>query len=198
MADKYTLKGGEDRAQFAPHPDGQHPMVCVDFLDLGERVRTFPGTAPKLTYSIALVFASGEVNEAGRLHEVSKEFTASMHEKASLRKFLEEWRGKSYTKEQLKQGIPADKLVGVSCLCTVEHKTSEAGRTYANLRGIAPLPKQIPAPVVTGYTRAPFWEERKKKYAEEAARFHADHTRPTDDDSEWEQLPASDDEGVPF
>lgn len=194
MSDKFLLRGGEDRAQFAPHPDGQHAMVCVDFLDLGERVRTFPGSPPKLTYSIALVFCSGETNEAGRLHEVSKEFTASMHEKASLRKFLEEWRGKSYTKEQLKDGIPADKLCGVPCLITVEHKVSEAGRTYANIRGITPLPKQIPAPTISGYQRAPFWEERKKRYAQEAAQFHAQHAV----EGDWESIPTGDSDDAPF
>ena len=131
MADPYVLKN-EGGAQFSPHPEGQYPAVCVDFLDLGERVKTFPGSEPKLTYCIALVFQSGEKNEAGRLHEVSAEFTASMHEKSSLRKLLEDWRGKTYTKEEVTQGIPADKLVGKSCLLTVEHKTSVGDA--ANLR----------------------------------------------------------------
>lgn len=175
MADPYVLKN-EGGVQFSPHPDGQTPAACVDFLDLGNRVKTFPGSEPKLVYCVALVFASGELNEAGRLHEVSKEFTASMHEKASLRKFLEDWRGKTYTKEEVAQGIPADKLVGKTCLLTVEHKESARGRTYASIRGIAPLPKQIPAPTFTGYVRAPFWEERKKAYATEASQFERDHT----------------------
>lgn len=197
MADKFTLTDS-GKTQFSPHPEGQFAALCVDFLDLGERVKVFPGSPPKLVYCVGLVFASGEMNETGRLHEVSKEFTASMHEKASLRKFLEDWRGKTYTKDDLKAGIPADKLAGKSCLLTVEHKTSAAGRTYASIRGVAPLPKQMVAQLDAEYTRAPFWDERKKSYASEAAAFHVEHDIT---DPDFESVPAAladDDDSLPF
>lgn len=179
MADAFLLKN-DSGPSIPPHSEGQFPSVCVDFLDLGNRVKQFPGSPPKLTYCIAVSFQSGEKDAQGRMLTVNAEFTASMHEKASLRKFLEDWRGKTYTKEEVAQGIPADKLVGRPCLLTVEHKVSGGGRTYAKIRGIAPLPKQIPAPVLPAYERPAFWDERKKAYATEAAQFERDHAPHSD------------------
>lgn len=171
MADKLTLKGGEDQ-KFAPHPEGQYAAVCVDFLDLGPKVEQYGDEPAKLTYKVALVYHTGEMN-GDKPYEVSVEVTASMHEKATLRKLLEDWRGKSYTEDELRHGIPADKLAGVPCLLTVEHKKSGKGRLYAKIRGINPLPKGMPKPELPKYERAAFWEERKAEYAAGAKAFKA-------------------------
>lgn len=172
MADKFTLKGGDNDAKFKPHPEGQFAAQCRDFLDLGEKVSTYPGKPPKLVYKVGLVFETGEVNEeAGHPYQVQTEFTASMYETANLRQFLENWRGKSYTEEELKKGIPADRLAGQWALISIEHKTTAKGRTFANIKSISPLPKQMPRPELGEYTRAPYWDEKKKAYAEEAAKF---------------------------
>lgn len=202
MADKFTLKD-DAKSQFSPHPEGQFPAVCVDFIDLGEKVEQFEDNPAKLVYKVALVWQTGEANEAGRLHEVSAEFTASMGDRANLRKVLEDWRGKSYSKDELKAGIPADKLVGRACLLTVEHKDSRAGRTYAKVRGIAPLPKGLAKPEVPEYTRPEFWAERKREYAEGAAKFRKATTHAAvvaDHDSDWENVPPAveTDDGLPF
>lgn len=193
MADSFMLKN-DGGSQFSPHPEGQYPAVCVDFLDLGNRVKSYPGAEPKLAYCVALVFQTGEQNEGGRLHEVSAEFTASMHEKASLRKLLEDWRGKTYTKDEVKQGIPADKLVGRPCLLTVEHKESGSGRVYAKIRGIGPLPKAMTTPTLPKYERPQFWTERKTAYKAEAEKFERDHGLHKD----FESVPPPDDSDLPW
>jgi hypothetical protein len=94
---------------FAPHPEGGFPMVCVDTIDLGEKVEQFPGSPAKIVHKCAVVFQSGEKNEEGRLFDLSAEYTVSMYETAALRKLLEAWRGKAYTEEQAKQGVPVHK-----------------------------------------------------------------------------------------
>jgi hypothetical protein len=155
---------------FAPHPEGGFPMVCVDTIDLGEKVEQFPGSPAKIVHKCAVVFQSGEKNEEGRLFDLSAEYTVSMYETAALRKLLEAWRGKAYTEEQAKQGVPVHKLVGQAALIQVTHKTSGKGRTYAKVGSIMPLPKGMSAPTLPAYTRADFWAERKAEYAAEVAK----------------------------
>lgn len=195
MADEVNaINGG---GKFTPHPEGQYAAVCVDVVAMGDKVDAFPGSPPKISAKCALVFRSGERNDTGEDIDISAEFTVSMYETAALRKFLESWRGKSYTEEQAKQGVPVHKLVSVGALLSVEHKKSAAGRTYAKIKSISPLPKQMTAPELTGYERAPFWADRKKAYAEEVAKFRQQAMASSHDDY---QDPGSDDvdDELPF
>jgi hypothetical protein len=80
--------------------------------------------------------------ETGKPFEISERFTVSMGEKANLRKFLGQWRGKTYTNAEAEEGAPLHKLEGVNALVQIGHNTSEAtGKTYANIISIMPLPK---------------------------------------------------------
>lgn len=163
----------ESSVQFSPHPEGQYPMVCVDVIDMGERVKSFVGKDPYVAHEVSLVFQSGEVNEAGRVHEVTQDFTLTMGKKGNLRPFLESWRGKSYTEAEAREGVPLHKLVGKPALVSVEHKTSaNTGRTRAAIRSISPLPKGLPAPTLPEYSRPSFFLERIAKYQAEVAEFN--------------------------
>lgn len=80
---------------------------------------------------------------------ITKSYTVSLHEKASLRKDLSAWRGRDFTEEEAK-AFDISKLVGVYCMLNVT--TSETnGKTYSNVAGITPLPGALknskPAPV---------------------------------------------------
>lgn len=80
---------------------------------------------------------------------ISKSYTVSLHEKASLRKDLAAWRGKDFTDEEAK-AFDVSKLVGAYCMVNVT--TSETnGKTYSNIAGLTPLPGALknakPAPV---------------------------------------------------
>src|SRR3990167_7699733 len=90
---------------FEPHSEGQFSMICVDVVNLGTNVEQFPGSDPREVDKVALVFASGETQGVeNELTLVTVEMTNSMNEKANLRKFLESWRGKSYTAQQAEAG----------------------------------------------------------------------------------------------
>ncbi len=185
MPDQITATASD--AKFAPHPEGQYAARCVDVVDLGEKVEQYPGFPQRLSHKCMLIFRTGEVNaETQEDIDIAKEFTVSMGEKANLRKFLEDWRGKSYTPVQVEQGVPLHKLTGQAALITVEHKTSQKGRTYANVKGITPLPPQmaVAAPSADGYTRAEYIEERKKAYAQESKAFRKAAMAPAPDESD--------------
>lgn len=194
MPDQITAK--DQGAKFVPHPEGQFGAVCVDLINLGERVEQYQKQPARVVSKCAIVFASGERAENGDLHTVSAEFTVSMNEKAGLRQLLEAWRGRSYREEEAKAGVPLHKLCGHAALMSVEHKTSGAGRTYAKIRTISPLPKGMEAPDVAEYQRAEFWEKRRTDYAEEVARFRSQSAAPShDEDFETDQ---GEDDDLPF
>lgn len=198
MADKITIKH-EGSTGFAPAPEGQYVAVCVDVIDLGDKVEQYQTNPPKLVHKVALVFQIAADNpDTGKPYEPYVEFTLSFNEKAGLRKFLERWRGRAYKETEAAQGVPLHKLDGKPCLLTLEHKTSQAGRVYAKVNNVSPLPNGLTAITPSGYTRADFWTTRKGEYADEAARFRAANSpRPTGLPADFERVD-DDDDGVPF
>jgi hypothetical protein len=78
---------------------------------------------------------------------VSKEFTLSLSANANLKKFLEGWRAKQFTAEELKQFDLAS-LLGVACLLTIVHKESrtQQGKVFADIQAASKLPKGMKCP----------------------------------------------------
>lgn len=162
----HIVAKNEGGAQFTPHPEGQFAARCVDVIDLGEKVEQYGDNPAKLSHKVALVFRTGEKNEKGEPIDIAKEFTLSMFELANLRKFLEAWRGKTFTDAEVDEGAPLHKLCGVTALLTVEHKTSKGGRTYANISSAVKLPKVMEpgAPIGDDYERPAYLIDRKAEY----------------------------------
>lgn len=196
MSDPITARGSESK--FKPHPDGQFVGQCVDTVDLGEHVHTFAGDESYLEHRCAMVFRTGEVNaETGDYIDVNKEFTVSMGDRANLRKFLEQWRGRPYTAEQIKAGVPLDKLTGNHALLTIAQKPNKAGtRIYAEITACVGIPKQMASSTTDypNYTRAEFWATRKAEYAADVVKFRsAAGALPAE-----EEVPPPDDDDLPF
>ena len=198
MSDTITARGSESK--FKAHDEGQFVGQCVDTIDLGEKVQDFPGTKPYLAQTCALVFRTGEKNpDTGEFIDVAREFTVSMGEKANLRKFLEQWRGRPYTKEQIEAGVPLDKLTGNHALLTIAHRTSAKQRVYATIAACVGIPKQMAATVTdyrAEYERAEWWATKKQEYAAAAAKFKGEQMAPG---AEWEDVVQSvEDDDLPF
>jgi len=168
---------------YAPIPEGEYQAVCVDVIDLGRHLNEqYAQIQPK----VALIFQL--VDEHGARHELAEWFTVSMGDKARLRAFLEQWRGRRYTPEQLAAGVPLDKLTGQNAYITVRHNRVN-DKVFANAFNIRPLGKRDPAITATGYTRAPYWETVRAKAIPEDPSPEPD----TDDG-----LPAEDDSDLAF
>lgn len=176
--DEVNAKVGESK--FKPHPAGQFVALCVDTIDLGEKLDSGPNFPDKLSPKCVLVFRTGEKNaESGEPVDAAQEYTVSMSEKANLRKALESWRGQPYNEGQVNDGVPLHKLTGQWALITVAHKTSAKGRTYAFVQSIVGVPAMLrERPVFAEYKRAEFWKDRKEEYAKEAQKFRALHAGP--------------------
>jgi hypothetical protein len=144
-------KPSESSGDFETAPEGTHVARCLSIVDMGMQVSTF--TDPKTgkpkppQHKVRLAFElCYERDQQDRPFVVSKQYTVSMHEKASLRKDLESWRGKSFSKEEL-EAFDLANLVGKSCMVTVKHASSADGtRTYANIAAISGIAKGMQPP----------------------------------------------------
>ena len=165
--DEVTVTGSQ---QHEAHPEGAHAVRLMDVIDMGERLDTFPGQPERLSRKVVLVFQSGKKNTQGRLHEINAEFTLSLSPKAKLLKFLEQWRGKAYKPGEATD-IPLHKLVGTPGFASIENRVSGAGRTYAVISTIMPLPEGMVAPTLPEYERPEFYATRKAGYQAEVAAF---------------------------
>jgi hypothetical protein len=133
--------------------------VLFSLVDLGTQEVTWDGetkNTPKLRLAFELPEQTieGEVTENGKTTKVTKpmvvsiELTRSLGERATLRKHLETWRGQAFTSKEL-ASFSLKNLLGKACLLTLVHKTSQAGRNYCAIQGIAKLPKSMKAPATT-------------------------------------------------
>jgi hypothetical protein len=134
----------ENRREWTQAPEGLHQAICVDVIDLG-LVKTEWGEKQK----VRLIFQLGLFNEDGteelspdfdppKRYEVRRDFGLSLGEKSSLRPFLEAWRGRKFTKEEL-AGFDLEKLIDANCQVQVIHNISDQGRTFANIQAAVPL-----------------------------------------------------------
>lgn len=127
---------------FPPHPEGQFPARCIDVWDVGI-VETQYGKK----HRVCVRFYCGQFHKIeGDLHPAFLDcyFNATLNEKSSLRAFLENWRGRVFTKDEL-DGFDLDNLVGAPALLQVVHKQGEK-KTYANVKVVMKLPGGMTAP----------------------------------------------------
>jgi len=123
--------------EYVPCPEGLHQAVACDLVDLGT-VDGMYGPKPKLRLYWQI---PDQINpETKKPFIVAKQYTVSLHEKAALRKDLETWRGRRFTKEELSK-FDMEKLMGVNCQVQIVHSTSDDGRVFANVETIIPIRK---------------------------------------------------------
>lgn len=142
---------GESKSH-TPAPSGLHQAVCVDAIDMGVLEVTYSGKTKK-QHKIRLAWQIDELRDDGKRFVVQKRYTCSLHEKATLRKELESWRGKPFTEDELRGGFDLEKLLGVNCQINVQHVQAQSGETYANVVSIVPLGKGMTKIAALDYVR---------------------------------------------
>ncbi|MEI6195980.1 MAG: hypothetical protein WCS42_16795 [Verrucomicrobiota bacterium] len=129
----------KDSGDFKPHPEGIHPSVCVDVMDLGLCETDFQGVK-KMVNKVKLTFESEAKGDDGKPCTVSKNFTASLHPKAKLSEFLGKWRGRQVAPGET---IGLDKLIGASCTLVISHQQNLSGKTYAAIDAVSKPTKKV-------------------------------------------------------
>lgn len=145
--------GGSERELI---PAGLQRAVCASVADLGTHMDKQWNKLKRLvrlTFELADVRGEfevdGETKDLPRL--MGKNYTLSLHEKASLRKDLQAWRNKPFTPEEL-AGFDISNLVGVPCMVNVEHYNGSDGKQRAGIGGVLGLMPGMEKPVPEGTT----------------------------------------------
>lgn len=133
--------------EFVVVPEGPTVAVCYGVVLYGSLQTRF-GMKKKIRLMFEL--HGEERMPDGRLFAISSDFTFSSNEKASLRVFIEDWRGRKYTTADLKEmkGLPISKLIGQPAFLSISHTPDDDGRVWANIKTIMPMPKNMPAPTL--------------------------------------------------
>ena len=169
---------------FKPLPQGTHIAVCNLVADCG--VQSGGRFKPQRKVYIRFEIAAErlEYEKDGQRHEgpmqIGKFYTLSLSEKANLRRDLVAWRGQQFTPQEL-AGFDIAKVLGAACQITVAHATGADGKVYANIIGIAGLPRGAARPNAerplllfspddrSGFDKLPEWLQERIKDARGAS-----------------------------
>lgn len=149
-----TVAADRSTSSFEPVAAGSYVAVCDQVIDLGLQ----PGGQfdPKQKIYLRFQVPSERVrwkDKEGKERDgpmvIGRTFTLSLSEKSYLRPFLESWRGRAFTAEELR-GFDITNVAGVPALISVIHEKSQDGRTFARIASAMGLPKGTPKPVHEG------------------------------------------------
>lgn len=134
-------------------PAGLHMARLYSIIDLGHQSVEWSGET-KIMHKVVLTFElHGDDNEGkplktddGKPLIVSKRYTVSLGDQATLRKDLESWANKKMSAEDRKN-FDMKTLLDKFCMVNISH--SEDGK-YANISGISPIPSALKNAVPQG------------------------------------------------
>lgn len=132
--------GGGD---FELCPADTHAARCYLAVDIGTHVNPISG---KWQNQCVLGWELPEAAmEDGRPFAISRFYTVSLHEKATLRQHLDAWRGRSFSEEEL-AGFHLSKVLGAPCLLTVIHEANKQGTVKAKVASVTKAPGKMEIP----------------------------------------------------
>lgn len=195
----YKAKGGG--GDFKSVPAGSHIAVCNIVADLGLQPGSglYPDPKQQVFIRFEVPEERVEYEKDGKKYEgpvvIGMTFTASMHEKANLRKQLESWRGKQFTDEQA-ESFDIESILGKACMISVV-EVQKGDKVYSNIKSISGLPKGVIAPRAenpllfytaqedSSYSKLPEWLQKKidaQLERKETRRHDPSELEITDDD----------------
>lgn len=134
---------------FTPVPPGTYLARCYRIVDLGTQKSEYLGTIKHLPKVMLQFEVHGEddqgnplVTSKGEPMTISKNFTLSLAEKATLRKDLVSWRGRDFTKTEL-DGFELKNVLGAWAMIAVTKTLGNNGKEYTNIANINTVPKQF-------------------------------------------------------
>jgi len=134
---KWTDNGGSWEE---PEP-GNHIARCIRVIELGTQRKEFQGKVDFKKQTLIVWELPTEKMEDGKPHTISKWYTASLNEKANLRRDLENWRGRPFTEAEL-EGFDQRNILEKPCLLNVIK--NDKGKVVVG--SVAAIPKGTTAP----------------------------------------------------
>jgi hypothetical protein len=146
-----------DQKDWERPEDGTYVGVIADVIDLGE-VQTGFGVKPK----VQIMWLLDAFDSDGHQHRVSSFYTASLHEKANLRKAL-----KSILGADVSGQFDLEELLGINNQLVLQ--TTESGeKTYTNVIAILKAPKGPRMEIPEDFVRKSEKEDTKKPAVKKA------------------------------
>lgn len=134
---------------FTPVAPGMHLARCYRIVDLGTQKSEYQGQVKHLQKVMMQFEVHGEddngnalVTAKGEPMSISKNFTLSLAEKATMRKDLQAWRGRDFTAEELR-GFELKNVLGAWAMITAAKSVGNNGKEYTNIVSINPVPVAI-------------------------------------------------------
>ena len=144
-----TVRSSGGSSSFKPVPPGMHLARCYRVVDMGTQTTTWKGQTkqqPKvmLQFEVHSEDADGNplITEKGEPMSISKNFTASLADKAVLRQELENWRSRAFTPDEL-NGFQLKNVLGAWAMLSVVKEVGNDGKEYTNISSINPVSSQI-------------------------------------------------------
>lgn len=135
-------------ADFGIPDEGPITACITHFCDIGRQKSVYQGEE-KVRHEVVIVFELDSKRSDDQPFVLSKRLTLSMHEKSTMRKWLESIRGKKFTDADI-DTFDTDMLIGVNCLVQVGHYTKADGGQGAKILSVMSLPKGMPKIVPSG------------------------------------------------
>jgi len=152
---------------FTPVPPGMYLARCYRIVDLGTQKSEYQGQVKNLKKFMLQFEVHGEddagqplVTAKNEPMSISKNFTLSLAEKATLRKDLETWRGRPFTEEE-RNGFQLENVLGKWAMIAVTKAMGKDGKDYTNIANINSVPKAMKANLPEGHNKcAGFYIEK--------------------------------------
>ena len=142
---KQTSSGSD----FKLPPAGSFMARLYRIIDIGTQTTEWMGKKKMQRKIICMFELHGEDNDGQPLQTaegkpliVSKRYTLSLDEKATLRKDLEAWRGKAFTQEEMRK-FDLQNILGAWCMLNIIERQGQNGNTYSNVSSVTPVPSVI-------------------------------------------------------
>lgn len=139
--------GGE--SSFTPVPPGMHLGRCYRVIDLGTQKTEWQGQVKHLRKVMLQFEVHGEDEQGnplltgkGEPMSISKSYTLSLAEKATLRKDLQTWRGRDFTSDELR-GFELKNILGHWAMLSIAKSIGNNGKEYTNIMSVNPVPASI-------------------------------------------------------
>lgn len=149
MSLKIRKKSG---SSVPPIHAGTYPAVCIGIVDLGEQYsETYKKYSNKLLVIWEIPSETIEIDGEDKPRWLSKDFSASLHEKSGLYQTLVSWRGKAFTEAELTEDengfmqFSVLDMLGVGCFLQVIVEEKDSG-SYNRITSVIALPAGIDAP----------------------------------------------------
>ncbi len=138
----------KEETNFKQLEAGVYPARCIRIIGLGTQHSEYQGKPVSRVQVLVVWELPTELIEdgerAGQPHIISKFYTSSISEKATLRKHLVSWRGKDFTREEL-NGFNLNSFIGKTCLLSIVHSDKGKAKvdTVTNVPKGTTVPDQI-------------------------------------------------------